>query len=234
MKHPAHHFFTSFLSPSKNTRIFLARNSPITRQQLFNYLPPRIALTSDEIERSEQFATQQLREHWEFSRTLLRLLLARELKTTPQKATIKLSPLGKPLNPHLSLSLSHTPRLTAIALGPATLSLGVDIQPVCSEATACSIQSFFHPQEQEEIKRGQIADFTENCTQIWARKEAFLKALGTGLLREPHLDYLGSPHKAQTPPNHTGNLYDITHEKLENHKMSLCELYPHTTPSSLH
>ncbi|MFD0318156.1 4'-phosphopantetheinyl transferase family protein [Streptomyces flavalbus] len=101
-------------------------------------------------------------------------------------------PHGRPVlrTPGVHFSLSHSGGLVLVALAPAPV--GVDVEELATAQAVLSAQSALHPAEADELARlpgyGRPAAFT----RAWVRKEAYLKALGTGLVRDPALDYLGT------------------------------------------
>ncbi|MFE5580133.1 4'-phosphopantetheinyl transferase family protein [Kitasatospora sp. NPDC056531] len=131
----------------------------------------------------------------------LRRLLGRYLHTAPQdvrftrescpgcggshgRPALDMSPLP------LHFSLSHS---SAVALiGVATTPLGVDVERLPRAETIDVCTGALHPQEQAELADHDAeSERAEAFGRIWARKEAYLKGIGTGLSRSPAKDYLG-------------------------------------------
>lgn len=93
----------------------------------------------------------------------------------------------------VEFSLSHTPGqvLIAVADGP----VGVDVERHPDDPVALS--GLLHPRETEEITAAAHGTLdggraTVRFTRAWSRTEAYLKGIGIGLGRDPHLDYLGT------------------------------------------
>jgi 4'-phosphopantetheinyl transferase len=97
-------------------------------------------------------------------------------------------PHGRPIvaGGGVEFSLSHTPGLVALALAP--VPVGVDVEGETAHAWA-EVTLSLHPAERREIEAA--ADPAAAFARAWTRTEAYLKALGIGLGREPSLDYLG-------------------------------------------
>ncbi|MCT4356440.1 4'-phosphopantetheinyl transferase superfamily protein [Streptomyces sp. Je 1-79] len=99
---------------------------------------------------------------------------------------------GPPL--HFSLGHSHGLALFAVA---ATV-LGVDVQRVPGAATVGYVGRMLHPDERAELTARRPPP-RHVFGQLWARKEAYLKALGTGLSRGTALDYVGADPTHRPP-----------------------------------
>lgn len=109
------------------------------------------------------------------SHVLRRLLLARRAGSTPE------------------ISLARTADLIAVAL--ADRPVGVDVEEQQSPEQAELLRSLLHPADRRRL-RGRPA--TE-ITAAWTRKEATLKAMGTGLRRDPGLDEVGTRRRPRAP-----------------------------------
>ncbi|WP_318202188.1 4'-phosphopantetheinyl transferase family protein [Streptomyces sp. SCL15-4] len=127
-------------------------------------------------------------------------------------------PHGRPAVPgtppplHFSLSHSHGLALIAVAAVP----VGVDVQRVPGPGTVDACAPSLHPAERAELDRLPPGARPGAFAQLWARKEAYLKGIGTGLARPASADYLGAatrsrPHgwtvaDVSAPPGHTAAL----------------------------
>lgn len=221
-------------SPSEDLPVFIARNTPENRNALFSAHPPNSSLTPADLKRAHAFPQAEHRNHWLFSRVLLKTFLAQILDQTITKIHLQHSPLGKPHIADLSFSISHCQQYTALVFGSPERSLGIDIEQVCSPATAQSVRSFLHPDEQKQLALTRTGTTHHHVTRLWARKEAFLKALGTGLLREPSRDFLGPLATPRLPEVFTdGSLEHLTHPHITGHQLALCAL-PAKTLHDLH
>ncbi len=96
-------------------------------------------------------------------------------------------------------SLSHSGGLVLVALAPAPV--GVDVEELATVKVMLSAQSALHRAEADELARLPAYGRPAAFTRAWVRKEAYLKGLGTGLVRNPALDYLGTgPAPADPAP----------------------------------
>lgn len=89
--------------------------------------------------------------------------------------------------PHFSLSHSHQVAVVAFA----TATVGVDVQRVPSATAVRLCLADLHPAEQAELAAVPGRRRPTAFAQLWTRKEAYLKGLGTGLRRDLAADYLG-------------------------------------------
>ncbi|GHF64571.1 hypothetical protein GCM10010218_52690 [Streptomyces mashuensis] len=103
-------------------------------------------------------------------------------------------PHGRPAvaetDPPLHFSLSHSHGL--VLVGVAARPVGADVERLPRAETAAVCLPRLHPRERDEL--GSLPEESRPLAfgQLWTRKEAFLKGLGTGLSRGPDVDYLGS------------------------------------------
>lgn len=124
-------------------------------------------------------------------RVVLKRLLSRHLGCCWEAVRLSIDSLGKPqLNheqrgPGLHFSLSGSGNIAAIALCHGR-SVGVDIERIDSaldyEPVALQV---LHDAELQVLRAGETANRRESFYEFWVRKEAFLKAVGTGFLKDP-------------------------------------------------
>jgi len=145
------------------------------------------ALAPDERCRADRFRTGQLRDRFIAGRGLLRTVLSRYLPAAPAELEFEYQPYGKPVlipsaaRPDLSFNLSHSHGLTLMAVA-AGLAIGVDLEQVRPvQNLARLVERFFAPEE-----RRQWDGLSEVSRPLaffygWTRKEAWLKATGSGL-----------------------------------------------------
>ncbi|MFF4324833.1 4'-phosphopantetheinyl transferase family protein [Streptomyces sp. NPDC001568] len=102
-------------------------------------------------------------------------------------------PAMSPPPPPLHYSLSHSGTVALVGVG--TVPLGVDVEKLPGAETVDICSRALQADEQREIAETPAGEERRQLFgQIWTRKEAFLKGLGTGLSRSPSLDYLGADH----------------------------------------
>ncbi|NNM74608.1 4'-phosphopantetheinyl transferase family protein [Enterovirga aerilata] len=119
-------------------------------------------------------------------RTLLRALAARMLDLSPNEVSIshgegRAPRLTRPAGTRLYLSCAGRAGLAAMAVGRAPI--GVDVEAVEPEAEPA--WNVLHAEEQAFLCRLAPGERGGAFARLWACKEAYLKALGTGLAREP-------------------------------------------------
>ncbi|MFC5908823.1 4'-phosphopantetheinyl transferase family protein [Streptacidiphilus monticola] len=95
-------------------------------------------------------------------------------------------------------SLSHARGAALVAVAAGVVGADVELLPAAD--VLADLTTALHPREQQELAllptEGRPAAFT----RAWSRKESYLKALGTGLSRDPAADYLGTgPAPAALP-----------------------------------
>ncbi len=121
------------------------------------------------------------------SRVALRSLLAHYLGVDAAAVAIELDANGKPHVPGspLGFNLSHAGDLALVAVGQSS-GIGIDVEervprahlrPLCGEVLS--------PAERPAFDALADSDLPGPFYALWTRKEAVLKALGTGLLRDP-------------------------------------------------
>ncbi|GAB2715165.1 4'-phosphopantetheinyl transferase family protein [Streptomyces bullii] len=131
----------------------------------------------------------------------LRRLLGAYLDTEPRRLRFGRAPCpccdaahGRPvlLSPASALhfSLSHSNGMALI--GVSTVPIGVDVEKVPTGETARVCVPALHPDERAELGSGPDGVDTVAFGQLWTRKEAYLKGIGTGLGRDLSADYLGA------------------------------------------
>ncbi|MFY0513801.1 4'-phosphopantetheinyl transferase family protein [Streptomyces anulatus] len=113
-------------------------------------------------------------------------------------------PHGRPVvegsSPAVRFSLSHSEGMVLVAVAEATV--GVDVQRLPGADTVDVCLPSLHPAERAELAREPAGTLCAAFGQLWTRKEAYLKGLGTGLSRSPSLDYLGA-HVPRRPDGWT-------------------------------
>ncbi|MGL5795359.1 MAG: 4'-phosphopantetheinyl transferase family protein [Waterburya sp.] len=144
-------------------------------------------LSSDEIARANRFRFTKDRNRFIAARSILRQLLGNYLQITPDKLEFEYSDRGKPrlsaLMPSSSLqfnvSHSHEYALYGFIYEQA---IGVDIEYLREMSDAVKIaERFFSPKEFQLIASCPEDEQHQVFFKFWTAKEAYLKAVGTGL-----------------------------------------------------
>jgi 4'-phosphopantetheinyl transferase len=144
-------------------------------------------LTAEEKARAARFHFPADRDRWSACRTALRMILSARLGLSPREIPLLTEAHGKPALPEdlpLAFNLSHCHDL-ALVVTCNRAPLGIDIEPLAraSSLEGCE-NTFCHPAELAALP---AEDGPRNLAllELWTAKEAFLKALGTGLSHPP-------------------------------------------------
>lgn len=143
----------------------------------------RDVLDDGERARAAAFVDPRDRQRFTVAHGALRFLAARELGTEPAALTWIAGPHGKPgLAPPrsgLHTSLSHSGDMVAAAIGTGR-PVGVDIQHLVPGLDPVALSARFFPAEEAGwVAAGPDAGArADRFAQLWARKEAVVKAAG--------------------------------------------------------
>ena len=184
-------------------------------------------LSRDEAERAARFVLPGLGEAWAGAHVLLREVLGRATLTPAAHVQIRTGEFGKPSVDGVEFSLSHTGSVVLIGLGD--LPLGVDVEKIPEGRTAGQVGSGFHPQETEELLDLPADARPEAFARVWVRKEALLKAIGTGLSRGISRDYVGAGTVPGTPVAGL-RIHDLALPGMPDHRAALCTTVPEAAP----
>lgn len=154
-----------------------------TEEQLFTF---KSWLTAEEYERANRFYFVRDREKYVIGRARLRQLLGHYLDASPANIRLRYGKYGKPrLSPdqggNLRFNLSHS---GGHALYGFTSSgqIGVDLEVEDPDVEIARLASrFFSPDEAAQVLALPAEERAPAFFRVWTRKEAFLKAKGTGL-----------------------------------------------------
>ncbi len=146
-------------------------------------------LNSDELHRANRFRTEALRRRFIAGRGSLRAVLSTYLNRPAVEISFAYGVHGKPRlctdssqALKFNLAHSHDQALCAVTLGR---EIGVDIEVIRPlESAERIIARFFSPREQAEFLALPESERLGAFYRGWSRKEAFLKATGTGLATE--------------------------------------------------
>lgn len=86
---------------------------------------------------------------------------------------------GKPLVDSINFNVSHSEDWVVLAV--SSRNVGVDIERIVDEAIG---NDFFSSEELDYIIKGNQCDYYKRITEIWTKKESYLKYLGTGLYKD--------------------------------------------------
>jgi 4'-phosphopantetheinyl transferase len=138
-------------------------------------------IDAEERARAERFQFERDRRRFIVRRGWLRTLLGRHVGKAPERLAFTFGAYGKPELPGgLCFSQSHSGDRMMIAL--SDIDIGCDIEKIDETMEWQPIaESLFAPAEREALATLPKAEGRDAFFQCWARKEAFVKALGHGL-----------------------------------------------------
>lgn len=146
-------------------------------------------LSEDERQRYERFRVPAPRQQFLAARAALRLLLASYTNQEPEALVFATGPQGKPYLLHptttLRFNLSHSHQMALLALS-IDFEVGVDVERIQPERDLQGLaRRYFTVGEQCALANRTEENFLRGFYDCWTRKEAYLKALGTGLTVAP-------------------------------------------------
>ncbi|POX64486.1 4-phosphopantetheinyl transferase [Streptomyces sp. Ru62] len=193
-------------------------------------------LDAAERERADAFLRPADRVRYLAAHVLLRHLLGGRTGRAPREVRFARlacagcgGPHGRPVLDDpctgVHFSLSHGGRL--VMAGLAGVPLGVDVEPCPEPGTVDRLSRLLHPAEQHDLAAVPAPRRPAALARLWTRKEAYLKALGTGLTRGLAADYTGETGRAPAPPGWTITGVDAA----PGHAAAVC--YAHDRPARL-
>ncbi|AKG23076.1 4'-phosphopantetheinyl transferase family protein [Calothrix sp. 336/3] len=144
-------------------------------------------LSIDEIHRAERFRFPQHRQRFIVSRGMLRTILGSYLDVEAQAVQFTYEAKGKPIlddifaESCIHFNLSHSQDLALCAVCQHHL-VGVDLEYTRSVSDVESLAArFFSPREYEVVRSLPPHQQQQVFFRYWTCKEAYLKAIGTGI-----------------------------------------------------
>ena len=141
-------------------------------------------LDDDERDRASRFRRRVDRDRFIVAHGVLRRVLGRYLRKPAHSLHFRRDRFGKPSLAHrtdVTFNLAHADAVALIAVTTGR-PVGVDVERVTALDDAFDVAEIcFSPAERRAlhaVPAGQVSDTFFNC---WTRKEAFIKAVGTGL-----------------------------------------------------
>ncbi|WP_405942678.1 4'-phosphopantetheinyl transferase family protein [Streptomyces sp. NBC_00207] len=159
-------------------------------------------LDAEERRRMTAFRRPDDRVRYGFAHVALRRILAARLDVEPYEVRFGRDPCPVCAGPHgrpvldapsarTRFSLSHCGQWVLIAL--AELTVGVDVEGIPGDTTVTDVVRALHPAERAAVEAVPLAERGAAFARVWARKEAYLKGIGTGLGRDLAQDDTGAP-----------------------------------------
>ncbi len=161
-------------------------------------------LTPAELALCDRCRLPHVRQHKIVARARLRQILSSYLGRSPREIEISTGIQGKPQVAGIEFNLSHSGDLVIYAVSDRPV--GIDIEKIRSMDLAGIVQRFFAASEFAAWQKLPIAEQEAAFFRVWTIKEAYLKAIGTGL---------------HTPLSDVEVSMDINHPKIiqaPNHK----------------
>jgi 4'-phosphopantetheinyl transferase len=144
----------------------------------------RNLLTREELERAAKFINPSDANGFILGRGLLRRILADSLKSEPSALRFTRNTHGKPFleDGRLEFNVSHSRDRLLVAV-TAGRAVGIDIEFRRTKLTMESIaKRWFAPEEQTFFRT--LEDPATGFFEIWAKKEAYVKAMGVGIYKD--------------------------------------------------
>lgn len=165
----------------KETQVFTILTRELSTEDLYLFYSH---LDAREKQKALRFRLQRDCDSYVAVHGLLRMILGSRLEIPPRSVSLEYNRYGKPMlisdRAPLYFSLSHSRDISIVAL-TSNGEVGADIEYIDPEFDFREISSaFFVKEENEYIDHGRPGD-RERFYRLWTRKEALLKAIGTGL-----------------------------------------------------
>jgi len=140
-------------------------------------------LSFDEREKSERFVFEKDKKRYALRHGVLRMILGSCLALHPARVPLRYGHYGKPVlvGTDLSFNMSESAGIAVYAV-TRRRRIGVDIEQIRALSEMDSIaRSFFSEYEYEFLCGRPESQKQRTFFELWARKEAVLKAIGKGL-----------------------------------------------------
>jgi 4'-phosphopantetheinyl transferase len=144
-------------------------------------------LSADERGRADRFRLEQLQRHFVAGRGRLRSILGRYLAAGPEQLEFQYGPRGKPAlaspwdRSGIHFNMSHSQGLALVAVA-GDRELGTDVEYVRPMRNlAHLVERYFSADENRQWRQLPPEEQLAGFFRAWTRKEAWLKAVGTGL-----------------------------------------------------
>jgi len=213
MPHPTSEHFNTHL------QAFGALESPFEAVQVWliqlDQMPAEAVVSSisvQETRRAAAFADPRVRAHYLAAHAALRLVLSELVVAPPQALVFATGDFGKPFLAHRNaprFNLSHSENWALIGVSradgaEAALELGVDLEAWRDLPDAAAMLAHIGSATEIAELENSPADnptsrhASQTLLDLWTRKEACMKAVGTGLQWDPREIEVGQTRQATT------------------------------------
>lgn len=154
-----------------------------TKDLISRYLDFKNYISHEELLRASRFHFDKDKDTYIFCHALLRLILSDRLKKKPLDILFINGLHNKPglMGNPMYFNITHTRDAFAFATSK-NFHVGIDLEKVSREIDFISIiETYFSKREREFILHSQ-SEAKNRFFLLWTRKEALLKALGTGII----------------------------------------------------
>ena len=144
-------------------------------------------LDEHERKKADRFKFLALRRNYILSHAILRFEIARYIQLKPVAISYCYGPFGKPFLPlrEIHFNMSHSMNWVLYGFSFA-VEMGVDLECIQPSIAMDELPlSFFTTDEEQQILKLPLAKQKKEFYKLWTRKEAYLKAIGTGLQDAP-------------------------------------------------
>ena len=179
----------------------------------------REMLSAQERERADKFRFERHRRRFVAGRGELRRLLSRYLGLSPREVALAYGSDGKPFctsQPpgwRICFNLSHSENAAALAISSG-FEVGIDVEQLRPIEESMPLD-VFSTRERAEFTALPDTERQNVFFESWARKEACLKALGTGFILPPaHFEFDLSIRGDTTPRFVGGEAEEATHWRI--------------------
>lgn len=145
----------------------------------------RSLLNHEENDRASRFVTPTLQERFIIAHGALRQILSNYLNIDPKEIEFSVNSYSKPQlaeghGSTLQFNLSHSDNQAVFAI-TREHAIGIDIEKIRTDQNLNLADRFFSEVEVAELKSLPESEQLQAFFNVWARKEAIIKATGRGL-----------------------------------------------------
>ncbi len=139
-------------------------------------------LSSDELKRMQNLSFTKDKQNFVASRGILRFLLGNYISCEPDEVTFSYGKHGKPYvsASDISFNVSHSGEYILYAF-TKNAAVGIDIEKIRDDSTVKKAIRTFSEHEQKALASLPHHEQKVAFFRLWTRKEAYLKAIATGL-----------------------------------------------------